>query len=117
MPSKNNQSAVQTMLNAFQVQGVTVAENSFFGVPVRVYFGEPAVSQNPIEAPTAPWQTNRAVSEQMVAEFETMGARQVKPTFFGIPVAEYLGRRIEQDIWQKIVEELAAMSPATQPVR
>jgi hypothetical protein len=46
-----------------------------------------------------------------------MGARQVKPTFFGIPVAEYLGRRIEQDIWQKIVEELAAMSPATQPVR
>jgi len=115
MSSKNNQSAVQTMLNAFQAQGATVAENSFFGLPVQAYFGEPAVSENPIEAPAVSWQTNRAVSPQMMAEFEAMGARQTKPTFFGVPVAEYFGR-VENGIWQKIIEDLAAMSPAAQPV-
>lgn len=115
MSSKNNQSAVQTMLNAFRAQGATVTEKLFFGVPVRVYFGKPAVSESPIEAPAAPWKTNRAPSEQMMAEFEAMGARQTNLTFFGVPVAEYLGHK-EKDIWQKIVEDLAAISPAAQPV-
>ena len=115
MTSKNNQSAVQTMLNAFRAQGATVAENSFFGIPVRAYFGEPVASESPIEAPAAPWQTNRALSGHMMAEFEAMGARQTNPTFFGVPVAEYFGR-MDKDIWQKIVEDLAAMSAAAQPV-
>ena len=115
MTSKNNQSTAQTMLDAFQAQGVTVAENSFFGVPVRAYFGEPVVSQNPIEALAAPWQANRAAAQQMTAEFAAMGARQTEPTFFGVPVAEYLGH-VEKGIWQKIVEDLATMSAAAQPV-
>ncbi|MAU01841.1 MAG: hypothetical protein CL608_32290 [Anaerolineaceae bacterium] len=115
MSSKNNQSAVQTMLHAFQAQGATVAENSFFGIPVRAYFGEPVVNESPVAAPSAPWQANRALSGQMMAEFEAMGARQTDPTFFGVPVAEYLGR-VEKGIWQKIVEDLAAMTPAAQPV-
>jgi len=115
MSSKNNQSVVQTMLNAFQAQGATVAENSFFGVPVRAYFGEPAVSERPIEAPATQWQANRAASQQMAAEFAAMGAQQTTPTFFGVPVAEYFGRA-EKGIWQKIVEDLAAMSAAAQPV-
>lgn len=114
MTSKNNQSVVQTMLDAFQAQGVIVAENSFFGVPVRAYFGEPIVSERPIEAPDTPWQASRAVSQQMAAEFAAMGVQQTNPTFFGVPVAEYLGRA-EKGIWQKIVEDLAAMSPAAQP--
>ena len=92
MSSKNNQSAAQTMLNAFQAQGATVAEKRFFGVPVRTYFGEPVVSKSPVAAPSAPWQANRALAGQMMAEFEAMGARQTNPTFFGVPVAGYVGR-------------------------
>lgn len=113
MTSKNNQTPVQAMLAAFQAQGATVAESTFFGVPLRAHFGEPIVSKNPIEAPAAAWQTNRTASGQMMAEFAAMGARQANPTFFGVPISEYLGQA-EKGIWQKIVEDLAAMSPAPQ---
>jgi hypothetical protein len=39
MTNKNNQSAAQKMLAAFQAQGVTVEEPTFFGIPVSEYFG------------------------------------------------------------------------------
>jgi len=115
MTRKTKQTAVQTMLNTFQAQGATVAENSFFGVPVRAYFGEPIVSESPIEAPAAAWQVSRAAAGQTIAKFVAMGAKQTNPTFFGILVSEYFGR-VEKGIWQKIVEDLAAMSPVAQPL-
>ena len=114
MTSKNNQSAAQTMLNAFQAQGATVEESKFFGVPVSAYFGKAVASKNPVKAPAGNWQVDSAVSRRTMAQFEAMGARQTNPTFFGMPVSEYLGQA-EKGIWQKIVEDLAAMSPIAQP--
>jgi hypothetical protein len=111
MTSKTKQTAAQAMLNAFQAQGAIVEESTFFGVPVRAYFGEPIVSQDPVVAPAGTWQINRTASVQMMAEFAAMGAQQIDPTFFGVPIAEYFGK----DIWRKILDDVMTHAPMPNP--
>lgn len=106
MKNQQQATAVQAMNQAFAAQGVTVAEGTFFGLPIQAYFGASIVSANPVVLP-APQVADRTAAHQMQAAFVAMGVNQLHATVFGIPIAEYFGRP-ETGIWEKILREVSA---------
>ena len=109
---KSNQSVAQEMIQAFNANEVTVSENTFFGVPIREYFGEPQVDEAAAQPLPQPFQVSREAAEQMVAEIVAMGVYQPLRTVFGIPIPEYFGRS-EKGIWQKILDDVTQLAPVT----
>ena len=105
-----NQSVAQEMVQAFAANNATVVESTFFGTPIRAYFGEPQVNNNPVEA-QQPWQASPETAVQMIGEITEMGVLQENPTFFGVPIAEYFNRS-EENIWQVILEDVSLLTSA-----
>ena len=108
--NKSNQTVAQQMIQAFKAKGATVAASTFFGVPIREYFGEPQV--NKAAATPLPFQVNREAAAQMVAEIVAMGAYQPQRTVFGIPIPDYFGRS-EKGVWQKIMDDVTQLVPVS----
>ena len=107
---KTNQSVAQEMVQAFAANSTTVAEGTFFGTPIRAYFGEPQVNNNPVEV-QQPWQASYETAVQIITEISEMGVLQENPTFFGVPIAEYFNRS-DENIWQTILEDVSLLKPA-----
>ena len=104
-----NQSIAAQTLGEFQQFGVTHSENFFFGIPVSDYFAQPDAIGAGEPSPAQSWVTDRQPVQHMITRFAEMNRIQTKPTFFGVPVADYFGRT-EDDIWEQILHDVTTLA-------